>query len=199
MLFPPLWHEGLKGRGHVRVLNNLAQWQVRVRSLYEHTTFVARTLLSCGVPSRDVDDEVQRTFISAARRIDEIRPGTERSFLFSVATKMAAHARRSHARRREVLSCDTPEPSETGTTPEHIADQKQLCEALGRLLDGIEEPFRSVFTLHAFQELRAHETAAALGIPPGTVASRLRRARSQLQAKIARLTLAERIRFRQSL
>jgi RNA polymerase sigma-70 factor, ECF subfamily len=168
----------------------------RVRSLYDHAAFVTRTLRSFGVPSRDVDDEVQRTFICAARRIDDIRPGTERSFLFSIATRMAAHARRSHERRREVLSGEPPEPPEpmeARVTPEHVAGQKQLCDVFERMLDGIEEPLRSVFTLHAFHELGARETAAALGIPPGTVASRLRRARAQLQARMAKLRFGPRL------
>src|SRR4051794_5101688 len=100
--------------------------QERARSLVcAHTGFVSKTLSSFGIPSRDLDDEVQRTFISAVRRIDDIRPGTERSFLFSVATRMAAHARRTYARRREILSDDVPEQVEALLTPEYLAERNQ--------------------------------------------------------------------------
>ena len=54
------------------------------------------------MPPSELDDEVQRTFITVARRIADVRAGAERSFLFQVAINMAAHARRDLARRREV-------------------------------------------------------------------------------------------------
>ena len=150
-----------------------AQRQVRVRSLIcDNTAFVAKILHGAGVASSDVADEVQRTFISAARRIDDIKPGSERGFLLSVATKIAAHTRRTYARRREVLSGELPELADGRLSPEYIAEQKQISLTFERLLDSIDEPLRSVFTLQAIERLGARETAAILGIPTGTVASK---------------------------
>jgi RNA polymerase sigma-70 factor (ECF subfamily) len=167
--------------------------QLRVRCLIsDHAVFVTRTLRGHGVPARDLDDEVQRTFITAARRIDDIRPGTERGFLFAVAKKLAARALRAQARRREVLNAEGPEPMEARATPEHIADQKQAFEAFERILDSIAAPLRSVLALHAFEGLKVREMAAVLGIPTGTVVSRLRRARAELRVKLARVASAAR-------
>jgi hypothetical protein len=48
----------------------------------EHYGFVERTLRKAGVPPSELDDEVQRTFITLARRIADVRLGAERSFYF---------------------------------------------------------------------------------------------------------------------
>jgi len=45
----------------------------------EYIDFVARVLRNAGTPAAEVDDDVQRTFIAAARRLDDVRPGAERS------------------------------------------------------------------------------------------------------------------------
>ena len=71
----------------------------RLRTMVdEHLKTVARTLRRAGVPSSDLDDEIQRTFIVAAKRIDDIQVGAERSFLIQVAQNLAWHARRKIAR-----------------------------------------------------------------------------------------------------
>src|SRR5436190_9574101 len=101
---------------------------VRIRAIVdEHFRFVARTLRNAGVPPSDVDDHVQQTFIVAARRLDDVRVGAERSFLFHVALNTAAHARRDLARRREVYPSDgPPERVEEVETPEYLIERKQL-------------------------------------------------------------------------
>ena len=49
----------------------------RLRGLVDgYVDFVARVLRNAGTPQADVDDDVQRTFIIAARRLDDVRPGS---------------------------------------------------------------------------------------------------------------------------
>jgi len=48
----------------------------------DHRDFVANTLQGGGVPQADLDDEVQRTFIVAARRLEQVQLGSERAFLY---------------------------------------------------------------------------------------------------------------------
>lgn len=69
--------------------------------------------------------------------------------------------------------------------PEEVAAQRQMAALFARILDSIDEPLREVFVLQAIERVGTRETAATLRIPPGTVASRTRRARSQLRARIA--------------
>lgn len=153
----------------------------------DHLDFVARVLRNAGTPAADVDDAVQRTFIVAARRFDDVRPGSERGFLLQIALHVAAHVRRAVARRREVPSSEMPERIHVDT-PEHLTLMKRERQLLERLLDRLPEDLRTVFVLFEFEELTMAEIAEALQIPPGTVASRLRRAREQFRALLAEIS-----------
>jgi len=162
-----------------------------MRSLVDqHTRFVTRTLRRAGVPRNEIDDEVQRTFIAAAGRINDMLPGAERSFLFQVARNTAAHTRRSLARRRELPSDKLPERHEPLGTPEDFALRKQTSKLLDGALAAMSKNLRSVVVLYEIEELDTHEIASILGIPRGTVASRLRRARDQLRRNLAAIELA---------
>ena len=160
----------------------------RLRGLVDmHVDFVARVLRNSGTPHAEIDDEVQRTFIVAARRLDDIRPGAEKSFLFRIAFNLAAHARRTAARRREVAADQAPEQVERFATPEALTDQKRMRELLDGVLDKMDETLRATFVLHEFEEMSTAEIAEVLGIPRGTVASRLRRARCEFRERVAAL------------
>src|SRR4030095_5100998 len=87
--------------------------QVRMRAVVEdNVDFVTRTLRKAGVPSAELDDEVQRTFIVVAERLERVQPGAERAYLSHVANNVAWHARRGLARRREILAEEPPEARE---------------------------------------------------------------------------------------
>jgi RNA polymerase sigma-70 factor (ECF subfamily) len=155
--------------------------------------FVARVLRNAGTPEADIDDAVQRTFIAAANRLNDIRPGAEKSFLLQTALNVAAHARRTMARRREVAAEEAPEMIER-FTPEQLTDQKRARQLLDRILDELDPDLRTVFVLYEFEQMSMTEIAGVLAIPRGTVASRLRRARADFQERVAefeRLTKRE--------
>ena len=170
----------------------VADRHARIRALVEeHIGFVERTLRKAGVPPSELDDETQRTFIAVARRIEDVRSGAERSFLFQVALNMAAHSRRDIARRREVLPGDMPpERIEANLTPESLTERKQLRGLLDAIIGQLPETLRKVFTLHEFESMDLPAIAARLGVPRGTAASRLRRAREQLRQHVAAIELA---------
>jgi RNA polymerase sigma-70 factor, ECF subfamily len=160
----------------------------RLRSMVDrYVDFVARVLRNAGTPDAEVDDEVQRTFITAARRLDDVRPGAEKGFLFKIALNLAAHARRTLARRREVLADEAPERNETFPTPEQLTDQKRMRQLLDGVLDRMDETLRVVFVLYEFEEMNMSEIADVLEIPRGTVASRLRRARAEFRERVSAL------------
>lgn len=160
----------------------------RLRGMVDrYVDFVARVLRNAGTPDAEIDDEVQRTFITAARRLDDVRPGAEKGFLFKIALNLAAHARRTLARRREVLAEEAPERNETFPTPEQLTDQKRMRQLLDGVLDRMDESLRVVFVLYEFEEMNMSEIADVLEIPRGTVASRLRRARSEFRERVAAL------------
>jgi len=170
----------------------------RLRGLVDgYVDFVARVLRNAGTPQADVDDDVQRTFIIAARRLDDVRPGSEKSFLLQTALNVAAHARRTLARRREVGVEQAPERFDLRANPEQLADQKRVRELLDQILSRMTDDLRTVFVLYEFEEMSMAEIADALGIPAGTVASRLRRARADFRARVGAiegLSMGERLR-----
>jgi RNA polymerase sigma-70 factor (ECF subfamily) len=157
------------------------------RMVDDHIDFVARVLRNAGTPLTEIDDEVQRTFITAARRIDDVRVGSERGFLLQTALHQAAHARRTAARRREVLVGEVPEVQGYVATPEDLSDQRRARELLDGVLSEMHVDLRAVFIAYEFEELTMIEIAEALGLPQGTVASRLRRARAEFQERVREL------------
>ncbi len=162
--------------------------EARLRRIVDsHIDFVARILRNAGSPSAEIDDDVQRTFIIAARKLDEVRPGAEKSFILRVALNVAAHARRTIARRREVHDGATLDVADTSASPEQMAHRKQARQLLDQILDQLHIDLRTVFVLFEIEEMSMLEIAGVLGIPQGTVASRLRRARAEFRARVETL------------
>lgn len=162
--------------------------EARLRGLIDqYLDFVARVLRNAGVPEAQIDDDVQRTFIAVARRLDDVRLGSEKSFLLQSALRIAAHARRTVARRREVHSDEIPEIVNSLATPEQLTDQKRARQLLDHVLSQMESDLRTVFLLYEFEEMSMAEIAGVLRIPQGTVASRLRRARAEFRDRVRAL------------
>jgi RNA polymerase sigma-70 factor (ECF subfamily) len=162
--------------------------EARLRGLVDrYIDFVARVLRNAGTPDAEIDDDVQRTFIAAANRLDDVRQGAEKSFLLQIALHVAAHARRTVARRREVHADEAPEMIDAFSTPEQLTDQKRARQMLDRVLDQMGPDLRTVFVLYEFEEMNMAEIANALEIPRGTVASRLRRARAEFRDRVRAL------------
>ena len=124
----------------------------------------------------------------ASRRLDDIVAGKERAFLFGTALRVAAAARRMRARRPSVAEPDDVARVVDGSAgADEVADRTRARVALDRVLDEMEEDLRVVFVLYELEEMTMAEIASCLELAPGTVASRLRRAREDWQARVARL------------
>ncbi len=148
---------------------------------------VWRFLRSLGVPQHALDDATQDVFLVAARKLGDIQAGAEKSFLFGAAVFVAREARRKHG--REELADDpddeSREPAQL-STPEDSLGQKQQRDLLMSLLAGLADELRTVFVLYEIEGQSMPEIAELLGVPVGTVASRLRRGREQFEARLQR-------------
>jgi RNA polymerase sigma-70 factor, ECF subfamily len=161
---------------------------LRMRDIVgRYIDYVARVLRNGGCPPAEIDDDVQRTFITVARRLDDVRPGAESTFVLQIALRVAAHARRRVARRREVPVDQAPERVDSRATPEQLTAQKRARQMLDRVLGQMAPALRTTFILFEFEEMNLTEIARALGIPRGTVASRLRRARIEFRSRVSAL------------
>jgi RNA polymerase sigma-70 factor (ECF subfamily) len=134
-----------------------------------------RLLRRLGVPADAVDDAAQEVFLIVAERLSDIRESSERSFAFGTAIRVAHSARRRLARAPMSAEGDTSESPLPG--PDELSDQKRARELLNRVLDAMPLEMRTVFILFELEGLRSPEIAELVGVPLGTVASRLRRAR----------------------
>jgi len=141
----------------------------------------------------DADDLVQETFFRAYRfldRFDAERPF--RPWLYKIGSNLCfRHLRR--ARRGTWLSLDDENP-ETGTAlvdrienpgAQQAVTRPAETRALAEAIDQLPPLHRTILVLRAVHELRYEEIAETLGIPVGTVMSRLNRARRALRDLLA--------------
>lgn len=158
----------------------------------EHYDFIWRTLRRFGVVDGDCDDAAQQVFLIASRKIASIQHNSERSFLFQTALRVASDHRRARRRRRESGTYDMALASELvdpAPLTDEVIELRRARAALDRILDTMSVELRAVFILHELDEMTEPNIAALLGVPVGTVASRLRRARCTFFEEIERLSV----------
>lgn len=127
------------------------------------------------------EDAFQATFLVLARRAGAVRGrGSVAGWLFAVARRTAGAVKRADARRRVR---EASAPALTGARPD---DGVELRAALDEELARLPEGSRAVLVLSDLEGRPRAEVAAALGVPEGTVASRLARARAALGDRLRR-------------
>ena len=151
--------------------------------------FIWRLLRRLGIPEANVDDATQQVFCVAARRIDEIAPGSERSFLFGTAVRVASDDRRS-AHHREQPDGKLDRHISPGPDTEDMVEKNRRRRLLDEVLRSMPIELRAILVLFELEQMTKSEVAALLGIPEGTCVSRLRRARQEFQT-IARRRIAQ--------
>jgi RNA polymerase sigma-70 factor (ECF subfamily) len=153
----------------------------------EHFDFIWRSLRRLGVPAAVVDDATQKVFWIASQKLRMARVDRDRSFLFAVALRVAADERRALRRRPEVADAARCEEAEdVAPSADELVERRQARELLDQFLDDMPLELRAVFVLFEIEEMSTSEIATLLDIPPGTVASRLRRARETFEERVAR-------------
>jgi RNA polymerase sigma-70 factor (ECF subfamily) len=152
----------------------------------EHHAFAWRCLRRLGLSAADADDAAQRVFVIATARYDEIAAGSERAFLFRTAAHVAAKARRSAGRRHEDLRADSSEERDAVPLADELVDQRRARELLDWVLGELPPDLAAVIILFEIEGLTSAEVALALDLRPGTVASRLRRARAEIESRVTR-------------
>ncbi|MET0791472.1 MAG: sigma-70 family RNA polymerase sigma factor [Polyangiaceae bacterium] len=161
--------------------------QVRLaRLVTEQFAFVWRLLRRIGVPASDADDAAQQVFISVSQRIQDIRRDAERAFVTSTALHVGARSRRSRGRKREDFGVELEQHVDPTPSQEELLDHRRAREVLDAMLDEMPIELRVVFVLYEIEQLTSQEIAEIVGVPLGTVASRLRRAREDFAARVAR-------------
>lgn len=151
-----------------------------------HYSVMWRLARRWGLSESDADDVAQQAVIIASRRLAEITPGSERAFLFRATLFLASKVRRSRRRRNEEAVADWDEVADDVPDPERLLEQRRARDELDAILQELPEPLRAAFVLFELEHQTQAEVAEVLQIPPGTVASRVRRSREIVAAAIAR-------------
>jgi len=144
----------------------------------EHHDLVWRLLRRFGVAEAEADDAAQQVFCVFAKRAREVPHDKEKTFLFGVVVRVAQATRRDRTRRAEVSDDDAiASVATTARGPDEQLDVERQRALLDRLLEDMPFELRTVFVLYEIEEMTMAEIATTLALRPGTVASRLRRAR----------------------
>ena len=142
----------------------------------------------------DVEEAVQEAFVKAYYALPRFRQESPfRPWLLTIVANEARNRRKSAARRtRLTLRVAKDRPSgDAAPSPEVAVLEREQRERLMEAVNEMREEDRLVIGCRYFLSLSERETAETLGIPPGTVKSRLARALKRLRAVLEELEQME--------
>jgi RNA polymerase sigma-70 factor (ECF subfamily) len=178
-------------RGHdraVRARTFDAEALGHVDSLYR----TARRLMRSPA---DAEDLVQDTYLKAFRAADSFKPGTNlRAWLFTILHNTARNRFRDQTRDAVTVDSEVVERAAdlaagksggpggpgVGVTPETLLLRETLGPELQAAIDGLPEVFRQAVWLRDVEEFSYADISKMLGVPAGTVMSRISRGRRML-------------------
>jgi RNA polymerase sigma-70 factor (ECF subfamily) len=130
----------------------------------------------------DADDVVQECFLRLYRKRAWHDLNDERAYLARVVRRMARDRQRRPAREEGGMEMDTV--TATDHSPEAAAVSSSAIARIHRLIDTLPEDLRQPLVLSTLEEMTSSQIAIALGIPEGTVRTRIQRARMLLRQKL---------------
>lgn len=151
------------------------------RDIYTFCSYLARNL-------QETEDLYQDTFLKALELEDKLDfQQNPKSYLLSIALRIWKNRRRKFAWRRRIATA-CPEQEEQAKIPRDSPEETLLREeeqwAVRAAVTHLPEHLRLPVLLYYMEEMPTKQAAALLGIPPGTVLSRLHRARKLLKKEL---------------
>ena len=155
----------------------------------EYFDFVWTSARRLGIQPSGMDDLIQEVFMVIHSKLHTVEKRESlRSWIYSVVRRTASNHRR--ARRAHADSSSGPpgegEARSREPTPLENTERNAGFQLLMTLLDQLEAPKREIFSLVDVEDLSVPEAAELLGIPLNTAYSRLRVARQNFEAALAR-------------
>lgn len=185
---------GLLQRAMGRADADEAEAASAVTRIYQvNADFVWRSLQRLGVRDADLDDVLQEVFVVVHQRHRTFDGSSKMTtWLFGICMRVASAYRRRGHRRKETVVADVPEPIDRASvSPEQDLAAAESRRRLDVLLDELELDKRAVFVMFEVDEMPCEEIALILGVPVGTVYSRLHGARKSFQKALARMQARE--------
>jgi RNA polymerase sigma-70 factor (ECF subfamily) len=162
----------------------------RLVSIHERLVYgLAARLLGDAEEARDVSQEV---FLQVFRTLDQFQGRSSlKTWIYRIAVNQCHNRRRWWQRRRrgQMVSLDVVTPSEepregSECGPERQFERREQRRRLQQALGALPFRQRAVLLLREVEGLSCEQTAEALGLPVGTVKSRLSRARLALKQEL---------------
>jgi len=145
----------------------------------------------------DAADLTQETFVRIHRALPRLREAAARSaWIRRIATNLCLDFLRRRNATPATSSLDA-RPSEDSDTllswdvsdptgePDRIFSNGERLAVLHRAIDSLPDDYRLVIVMHHIEEIRVEDIADSLGVPAGTIKSRLSRARRELHRKLS--------------
>ncbi|ACX51265.1 RNA polymerase, sigma-24 subunit, ECF subfamily [Ammonifex degensii KC4] len=145
----------------------------------------------------DAEDLAQEVFVRAYRGLRSFRAEADfGTYLHRIAVNLFLNHRRKA--NHNTLSLDDPVSVPDGELPRQVADgnhlhpeeeaeKREFIRLVRRALNSLSREHRAVLVLREMEEMSYEEIAAVLGVAPGTVKSRLNRARAALQKALIKM------------
>lgn len=155
--------------------------------LFDQHAVPMHRYLARRVGAEQAHDLVSETFLTAFRQRDSYDPATAaaKAWLYGIATNLARRYVRQEVRGlRATARAGRREPDDLAAHDGRVAervDAQQLARRIAPAIADLSEGDRDVLLLTSWAGLTTVEVADALGIPVGTVRSRLHRVRRQLR------------------
>lgn len=145
----------------------------------------------------DAADATQEAFVRAYRALPRLRvEDTHAMWLRRIAINVCLDILRRRKVAPGFIALD-PSPAEEdrhavirelpdpSTEPDRLYSQRERKQIVHRAVETLPPDYRTVILLHHLEEMPVEEIAGALGVPGGTIKSRLSRARKALRRKLA--------------
>lgn len=142
---------------------------------------------------QDAKDIVQEAYLRAFKGYHGFRGGNSRAWLLTIVRNTAYDWLNRHAADQKLVPYEDEKHAEIisfNQSGNEIVSEKRK-EYLQSALERLPTEFREIIILYEFEGLSYKELALALGLPVGTVMSRLSRARRRLQQEFAQVRSSE--------
>lgn len=141
------------------------------------------------------EDAVQEAFIQVLRNISSLRdPTAFRPWFYRIVVNAAKRLSRNSHRSLPLNLDEHDRADPSAVTPDEVVLEAEEAKLLWQAITQLDEGHRVPIVLRYFIKLSEQEIAEALGIPPGTVKSRLYTARKMLHQCIAGTSEANTVR-----
>ena len=155
------------------------------RLVHTYQQGVYRLAISILDDADDADDATQEVFVAALRALDSFRGDSSiKTWLFRIAVNVCRsrlQRAQSRGRLRQVLQSLF---LQNQAHPESDAMQRESDSALWRAVHALDDKHRIPVILRYYHEMSVAEIAETLGVPVGTIHSRLNHARERLRTML---------------